>query len=174
VDKTAPAGTLLSTAITITDEKGSGPYLLAVNAVVGPPSEKKDPGASRAPPPDQVNSGSSRPDIKEVHNGPDAPPLTLEPIPGSDRLKLLLNVDSHFLEQAKAMRPKEEALAVEFVFKYGLVLTAMGLLDAAKKTDSWQTNPSDCRKQILETAIGVARVIVPLCLSLPKRLPKSR
>ena len=32
------------------------------------------------------------------------------------------------------MRPKEEAAAVEFVFKYGLALTAMGLLDAVKKT----------------------------------------
>jgi hypothetical protein len=174
VNKSATEGTSFSTAITVTDEKGSGPFVLTVNVVVGPPSEKKDQKASRTPLAHKSDAGAGRPDIKEVHNGPDAPPLTLEPVPGSDRLKLLLNVDSHFLEQAKAMRPKEEALAVEFVFKYGLVLTAMGLLDAAKKSDNWQSNPSDCRNQILETAIGVARVIVPLCLSLPKKLPTSR
>jgi hypothetical protein len=173
-DKNATEGTPYTTAITVTDEKGSGPFVLTVNVVVGPPLEKKDQKASRAPLSVKCDAAAGRPDIKEVHNGPDAPPLTLEPVPGSDRLKLLLNVDSHFLEKAKAIRPKEEALAIEYVFKYGLVLTAMGLLDAAKKAATWQTSPSDCRAQILETATGVARVIVPLCLSLPKKLPKSR
>jgi hypothetical protein len=72
------------------------------------------------------------------------------------------------------MRPKEEEVAVAFVFKYGLALTAMGLLDAAKKTDDWKTDEAGCRQRIQETTIGIARVIVPLCLSLPKKLPKQK
>jgi hypothetical protein len=60
------------------------------------------------------------------------------------------------------------------VFKYGLALTAMGLLDSAKKTPEWESNPAECRKRIQDTAAGIARVIVPLCLSLPKKLPKSK
>jgi hypothetical protein len=53
-------------------------------------------------------------------------------------------------------------------------LTALGLLDAAKKSEQWQDNQAACRQQIEQTIIGIARVIVPLCLSLPKKLPKSK
>ncbi len=61
----------------------------------------------------------------------------------------MLNVESHLLTQAKAMRPKEEEPAVEFVFKYGLALTAMGLLDSVKKTPEWESNPAECRKRMI-------------------------
>jgi len=115
---------------------------------------------------------ASRPDIQEVKNGPENPPLTINKIPGTDRIQLLLNVDSQFLVDAKAMRSQEEEAAVDFVFKYGLALTAMGLLDAAKKTPEWEIDDAGCRKQIEGTVAGVARVIVPLCLSLPQKLPK--
>jgi hypothetical protein len=98
----------------------------------------------------------------------------IEAVPNSERLQLLLNVDSKLLVQAKALRPKEEAVAVEFVFKYGLALTALGLLDSTKKTEKWQEDQAECRQQIVQTIIGVARVIVPLCLSLPKKLPKAK
>ena len=54
------------------------------------------------------------------------------------------------------------------------LLTAMGLLDAAKKTEDWKTDEAGCRQRIQETTIGIARVIVPLCLSLPKKLPKRK
>ncbi len=84
----------------------------------------------------------------------------------------MLNVDSKLLADAKELRPKEEAPAVEFVFKYGLALTAMGLLDSVKKTPEWQTNEAECRERIQQTAAGMGRIIVPLCLSLPKKLPK--
>jgi hypothetical protein len=50
----------------------------------------------------------------------------------------------------------------------------MGLLDAAKKTEEWKTDQADCRRRIQEMAVGIARVIVPLCLSLPKKLPKRK
>jgi hypothetical protein len=88
-------------------------------------------------------------------------------------LQLLVNVESHLLTEAKLLRSPEEAAAVEFVFKYGLALIAMGLLDSAKKTTEWSTNEVECRERISKSAAGVARVIVPLCLTLPKKLPKA-
>ena len=100
--------------------------------------------------------------------------MTIQPVPQSTRLKLLLNVDSALLEQAKKMRPSEESAAVEFVFKYGLALTVMGLLDSAKKTDEWKDDQAACRKRIEDSAAAIARVIVPLCLSLPNKLPKAK
>ena len=109
-----------------------------------------------------------------MEKGPDEPPLTIEKIPNTERLELVLNTTSHLLEDAKQLRPKEEELAVAFVFKYGLALAAMGLLDAAKKTEEWLADEPSCRKQIENTAVGIARVIVPLCLSLPKKLPKPK
>jgi hypothetical protein len=77
------------------------------------------------------------------------------------------------LTKARAMRPPEEAAAVEFVFKYGLALIAMGLLDSAKKTAEWTTDEVGVRERISASATGVGRVIVPLCLTLPKKLPKA-
>jgi hypothetical protein len=47
-------------------------------------------------------------------------------------------------------------------------------LDAAKKTEAWKDDEAGCRQRIQETTIGIARVIVPLCLSLPKKLPKQK
>ena len=50
----------------------------------------------------------------------------------------------------------------------------MGLIDAAKRTPEWELDQAACRQRIEETAIGIARVIVPLCLSLPSKLPKKK
>jgi hypothetical protein len=97
----------------------------------------------------------------------------VDKLPGKERLQLQVNVDSRFLMEAKLLHPPEEAAAVEFVFKYGLALIAMGLLDSAKKTEEWGTNEVGCRERIAKAAVGVARVIVPLCLTLPKKLPKA-
>ena len=97
----------------------------------------------------------------------------MDKVPGSERLQLQVNVDLRLLTEAKVLRPPEEAVAVEFVFKYGLALIAMGLLDAAKKTTEWNTNEVECRERISKSAAGVGRVIVPLCLTLPKKLPKA-
>jgi hypothetical protein len=52
-------------------------------------------------------------------------------------------------------------------------LISMGLLDAAKKTTAWEADEEGCRKRIEASAAGVGRVIVPLCLTLPKKLPKA-
>ena len=120
-----------------------------------------------------TDAAPSRPDIKEVHKGLEAPPITVEKVPGTERLQLHINVDSRLLVEAKAMRPPEEAGAVDFVFKYGLALIAMGLLDNAKKTDEWSADEVEVRERISKSAAGVGRVIVPLCLTLPKKLPKA-
>ena len=93
-------------------------------------------------------------------------------MPGTERLELLVNMGSRLLAEAKSLRSPEEEVAVKFVFKYGLALTVMGLLDAVKKTPEWTTDEAGCRETIQKSAAGVARVIVPLCLSLPKKLPK--
>jgi hypothetical protein len=143
-----------------------------VNITIVAPIEVEKPPTPTPPVPPRADAGPSRPDIKEVNLGADAPPLSITKEP-SGRLQLLLNRDSHLLAAAREMRPKEERTAVEFVFKYGLALTAMGLLDTVKKTEEWQTNDSGCRERIENSAKGIARVIVPLCLSLPKKLPKS-
>lgn len=173
-DKKQSVGDEMTCEVDITDKKGSGPFHLKVLLTVVEPAEKKEPGKPKLKAVPRTDAGPSRPDIQEVHEGPDAPPLTIQPVPQSTRLKLLLNVDSALLEQAKKMRPLEETAAVEFVFKYGLALTVMGLLDSAKKTDGWKDDQAGCRKRIEDSAAAIARVIVPLCLSLPAKLPKAK
>jgi hypothetical protein len=165
-------GTSFITQIEISDGAGHGPFKLVVKAKIGPPREKTRHEPSRTEDP-KVDSAHSRPNIIEVYKGPDSPPITIERVPETNRLQLALNKDSRLLAEAKELRPKEEAAAVEFVFKYGLALIAMGLLDAAKKTPQWVTNEEVCRKGIQEHTAGIGRVIVPLCLNLPKKLPKA-
>lgn len=177
VSKQALVGSTLTAKASITDNRNSGPFDLTLNLVVAPDKEEeqpKDPHPPKPPSDPKVKAGPSRPDIKEVDNGPEALPLTIERIPNTERLQLFLNKTSQLLEDAKKLRPKEEEAAVAFVFKYGLALTAMGLLDAAKKTELWKTDEAGCRQRIQVTAVGIARVIVPLCLSLPKKIPKQK
>jgi hypothetical protein len=176
VDKQASVGAQLSTTAVITDSKGSGPFTLTLSITVGAAKElDEDEEREKKPPKDpKAQAGPSRPDIKEMDRGPDEPPLTIEKIPNTERLQLVLNTTSQLLEDAKKLRPKEEEAAVAFVFKYGLALTAMGLLDSAKKGEEWKSDESGCRARIQESAKGIARVIVPLCLSLPKKLPKAK
>jgi hypothetical protein len=165
-----PVGTVFDTAVTISDA-GHGPWKLSIKVKIGPPRDKRE---NESPEPNpKTQEAPSRPDIIEVHKGPEAPPITVEKLPGTTRLQLQVNLDSHLLAEAKLMRPQTEAGAVEFVFKYGLALIAMGLLDSAKKTTEWTTNEVECREQISKSAAGVGRVIVPLCLTLPKKLPKA-
>lgn len=174
VDKDIAEGTDLKMDATITDNMGSGPFPLAViGHVVAPREQDPENGhPPKAKPDPKVQAGPSRPDVTEVERGPDDPPLTIEKVPNTDRLKLLVNKGSRLLSEAKHLRPPEEEAAVEFVFKYGLALTAMGLLDTVKRTPEWTTDEAGCREHIQRSAAGIARVIVPLCLSLPKKLPK--
>lgn len=165
-----PIDTVFNTDVTISDA-GHGPWKLSIRIKVGPPREKRQ---NEPPEPNpKTDSAPSRPDIVEVHNGPDAPPITVDKVPETERLQLQVNVESRLLTEAKLLRPPEEAAAVEFVFKYGLALIAMGLLDSMKKTTEWTINEVECREQISKAAAGVGRVIVPLCLTLPKKLPKA-
>jgi hypothetical protein len=173
-DKSLAEGTKLESEITITDNKGSGPFKITLLGQVVAPKEKPIPPVEPPIPPDpKVDASPSRIEVKEVDNGPDALPITIEKVPNTERLQLFVNKGSQLLIDAKTMRPPEDALAVEFVFKYGLALTAMGLLDAAKKSTEWTDDQAACRDRIQKSCVGVARVIVPLCLSLPKKLPKA-
>jgi hypothetical protein len=165
-----PVGTVFDTAVTISDA-GHGPWKLSIKVKVGPPREKRE---NEPPEPNpKTDTAPSRPDIKDVHTGPDGTPIAVVKVPETERLQIQINVDSHLLTEARLLRPPEEAGAVEFVFKYGLALIAMGLLDTVKKTPEWSTNDVECRERISKSAAGVARVIVPLCLTLPKKLPKA-
>ncbi|WP_291621654.1 hypothetical protein, partial [Bradyrhizobium sp.] len=168
--KKAVVGTAETTEVLIKDDANHS-FKLTIHVTVVKEREKRE----REPNQDKVQTqeSPSRPDVIEVNNGADALPLTVEREPGSTRLKLALNKDSHLLEQAKHTRPPEEQPAVDFVFKYGLALIAMGLLENVKPTPAWKENEEQCRKDINAHCAGVARVIVPLCLTLPKKLPKA-
>jgi hypothetical protein len=166
-----PIGSTFKVVALISDA-AHGPWELIMNVKVVEPREKRE-HEKPEPKPPMTDAAHSRPDILEVHNGPTAPPITVEKAPGAKRLQLQVNVDSHLLTEARAMRPPEEAAAVDFVFKYGLALIAMGLLDSAKKTAEWTTDEASVRERISASATGVGRVVVPLCLTLPKKLPKA-
>ena len=81
-------------------------------------------------------------------NGPDDPPITVVPVPGTKRLELHVNKGSRLLEQAKALRPRAEEAAVSFVFKYGLALIADGTssMPQRKLRSGKQTRPPAERK----------------------------
>ncbi|MDA9522598.1 hypothetical protein XI06_20510 [Bradyrhizobium sp. CCBAU 11434] len=169
--KKAVIGTTFMTQIEISDDAGHGPFKLVVKATITAPREKGEPPPPK--PPKEAQDSPSRPNVIEVNRGPDAMPLTIEKEPNTNRLVLAVNRDSKLLEQAKNLKKPEEVPAVEFVFKYGLALIAMGLLENVKHTDEWKNNEEQCRKNIQDHCAGVARVIVPLCLTLPQKLPKA-
>ena len=166
-----PVGSVFEVSATISDA-AHGPWKLSIKVTVVQAKEK-EPRAKPEPKLPKTDAAPSRPDIVEVQEGPDAPPITVQKDPSTKRLRLAVNVDSHLLTEAKAIREPTEVAAVEFVFKYGLALIAMGLLDAAKKTPEWETDEVGCRDRIADSATGVGRVIVPLCLTLPQKLPKK-
>lgn len=170
-DKKMVQGDEFRIKVRIQDNAGHGPFELSMSGKIGPAREKSTREKKKEDP--KVDSGPSRPDIKEVMNGPEDPPLIVDKDPKSNRLQLLINKGSKLLADAKQLRNSSEEIAVEFVFKYGLALVAMGLIDSAKKTADWEADEAGCRAKIQETAIGIARVIVPLCLTLPKKLPKA-
>lgn len=173
VDKNVSEETILKTDALITDNKGSGPFRLSIVGHVVSPREKEPIEHPPKPKPEpKVQAGPSRPDVIEVDNDPENLPITIEKVPNTEHFKLLLNRQSRLLSEAKGLRPAEEEEAVAFVFKYGLALTVMGLLEAIKKTPDWVKDEAGCRQRIEQSAAGIARVIVPLCLSLPKKLPK--
>jgi len=169
--KKAVVGTALMTQIEITDDAGHGPFKLVVTSTIVPPREKTMPKAPKEP--QQAQDSPSRPDVIEVMNGPEGLPLTIEKVPNTNRFQLAVNKESKLLDQAKLLKKPEEVPAVEFVFKYGLALIAMGLLENAKQTHEWKEKEEQCRKNIQEHCAGIARVIVPLCLTLPQKLPKA-
>lgn len=169
-NKKLAEGTTFQTSVEIADKAGHGPFKLLINATVVAPREKTTHEPPQKEP--KTDSSPSRPRVIDKVNGPYDPPITIESIPETKLFLLIVNKGSHLLAEAKELRPKEEA-AVEFVFKFGLALITMGLLDAAKKTAEWGIDEAGCRKRIEEAAAGAARVIVPLCLTLPKKLPKA-
>ena len=171
-DKSLVEGTSVITHAEISDDAGHGPFKLVITGTIVAPREKvtRDPPQKKDP---TVEAVPSRPMILEVNNGADSPPISVERDPKSKQLQLLINTDAQVLVNAKSSRPKEEAPAVQFVFKYGLALIAMGLLDAAKQSPEWEKDEVGSRQKVSEAAAGVGRVIFPLCLTLPKKLPKA-
>lgn len=121
-----PIGTIFDTVVTISDA-GHGPWKLSIKVKVAPPRVKRE---NEPPEPNPKNDpGHTRPDIIDVYKGSEAAPITVEKVPETERLQLQVNVELRLLTEAKQLRPLEDAAAVEFVFKYGLALIAMGLLD---------------------------------------------
>lgn len=173
LDKKAAVGTTWSTAITITDKKGSGPFNLKITATVVAAKEQTPP-VHKDPPQPKGMEGPSRPDVKEDALGESARPLVIMQNPVTKKLQLVLNTTSSELAAAKASRAKEEEPAVSFVFKYGLALAAMSLLEHAKQSPKWAVNETECRDEVQAAVAGLARVIVPIALSLPKKLPKAK
>lgn len=174
IGKGLEIGRQLSCVATITDKKGSGPFVLQVELTVLAEREEAEKREPRRPPEPTSEEGPSRPNIKEAARGPEQRPLSIEKDPGTARLQLILNTTSQQLTNAKSTRPAEEEAAVSFVFKYGLALIAMSLLEAAKRKPEWTTDEVGCRELIEVSVEGISRIIVPLCLSLPKSLPRSR
>lgn len=171
VKKTVPIGTSFNTKAVISDNAGHGPFTLEVGGVVvaARPKRTHQPPEPRPPTADKV---PSRPQVIEISGEPEDPPLRVERHPETSKLQITINTGSRLLKDAKTKRPPEEGPAVEFVFKFGLALAAMGLLETFKKTQEWETEEHACRKKIEEAAVGLARVVVPMCLTLPKKLPK--
>ncbi|ESY65095.1 hypothetical protein X743_29750 [Mesorhizobium sp. LNHC252B00] len=168
-DKSIAEGTTFTTTATIADPAGHGPFKLTIEATVVASREKTE----KQPPKDQkVDMAPSRPDIIEVEGAPDDLPIRVERHPKTTRLTITINTGSRVLAEAKLLRPPEEEPAVRFVFKFGLALVAMGMIEAAKKTPEWATEEVSCRSAIDKSASAAGRVIVPLCLTLPKKLPK--
>ncbi len=169
--KTAEIGSLMSTTATITDPDGSGPFELQVNVVVVRPESKK-PRKKRKTKKPKGKVAPSRPRIIEVEGDVTDPPIEVNRDPKKDVLEIHINTKAQAMNQAKAKRPPEEAAGVAFVFKYGLALIAMAMIDQARSTRLWIEDEAGCRENIGKTVSGLSRVIVPLCLHLPKKLPK--
>ncbi|MBZ9732236.1 hypothetical protein LB534_00100 [Mesorhizobium sp. CA18] len=168
-DKSIAEGTTFTTTATIVDPAGHGPFKLTIEATIVAPREKTE----KQPPKDQkVDMGPSRPAIIEVEGDPDDLPIRVERDPKTTRLTITINTGSRVLAEAKQLRAPEEEPAVRFVFKFGLALVAMGMIEAAKSTPEWETEEVTCRARIDKSASAAGRVIVPLCLTLPKKLPK--
>jgi hypothetical protein len=173
VDKKLTEGTVIETKIEIADS-AHGPFNLVVKGTIAAPRPKTthEPKQDKE---EKTELTPSSPEILEAVKGPNDPPITIETVPNKTPplLALQINKGSQLLIDAKKLRKKEEHAAVEFVFKYGLALVAMGLLEAARKTPQWETDRATCKKNIQEHAAGVGRVIVPLCLTLPQKLPQK-
>ncbi len=172
-DEAIAIGTKLKANISITDNKGSGPFGLTISAVIAPERER-EPSQPSTPARSRVPSAPSQPRVIPVHTkAPGDPPITIEKNTENELLELHVNMKSEFLERAIAARSEREKDAVEFVFTYGLALAVMGMLDAVRNTDAWKSDPATCKDGIHRAGYGLARIIVPLSLSLSSKLPKK-
>src|SRR5207245_132104 len=95
VDKDVSEETTLKADAVITDNTGSGPFMLSIIGNVIAPQEKEPSEPTSKPKPEsKVQAGPSRPDVIEVDNDPEDPPITIEKVPNTDHFKLLLNKQS--------------------------------------------------------------------------------
>ncbi len=103
ISKQSEVGAQLSTRALITDNQGSGPFTLLIYVTVAAEKQPDEHEKADAKPPKEpkVQAGPSRPDIKEADKGPTEPPLTIEKVPNTERLQLVLNRTSQLLTDAK-------------------------------------------------------------------------
>ena len=87
--------------ITITDKRGSGPFVLTINATVAALRQAREHTERKRPEREpRVQAGPSQPDVTELDLGPDAQPVKVEKDPATDRLKIIINKTSKLLEEA--------------------------------------------------------------------------
>ena len=74
-----------------------------------------------------------------------------------------LQQEGRELHRGEGTEVRVEEAAVHFVFKFGLL-----------GTDEWKEDEPEARSRIGFRISELSKVIVPLCLNLPRKLPKNR
>lgn len=167
--KDAAVGDVKQLVVRITDPVGSGPFTLKTTAKIVAPKEKR-----KRKPKDKKKKEETRPaspNIVPVDGDITGPAIAVSRTP-NDELQIIVNMKAEALNGAKMKRPPEESAAVDFVYKYGLALIVMGMVETEKKKSEWAEDEAGVRQAIGERVSGLARIIVPLCLTLPNKIPK--
>ncbi|MCC6574621.1 MAG: hypothetical protein IT462_12630 [Planctomycetes bacterium] len=174
--KEVEIGAQFNLHLRITDGKGSGPFELKVNGrivepvpVVAKPARPKKNGESR---PDKNYATPSSPDVHDRDDlSPDDPPIKIVKKPESEVYVMFFNKKSALLENIAKTRPPEERKRVEFVFKWGLALVCMSLIDHKKQQGILDSQGVE---DISKASFAIGKVIVPICLTLPEKLPSLK
>lgn len=158
--------------VRISDAAGSGPFELSVRGEILPKNEPatSDRKVPRKPRRNTSNARASRLIVRDVTDRePSDPPLSIESAPDNGPLELHFNLNSSLLEDARNSQPRPERARVDFVFKYGLALATLAMVDHDHRAKTW--DPAKSPDRIHEAVRALARVVVPLCLTLPRKLP---
>lgn len=169
--KGAKAGEVKQSVVRITDPTDSGPFTLKTTATIVEPEAKKKRKPKGKGHKAKEGKRPASPNIIPVEGDVTEPAISVNRTP-KDELQILVNMKAEALNDAKMKRPPEESAAVEFVYKYGLALIVMAMVESEKDTSEWAEDEAGIRESIGDRVSGLARVIVPLCLTLPNKIPK--